>query len=340
MAIRDPFALVLPDTEFDKPFRAYANYVRDLAGLISGLHGFAPTLVEGVYRAAEAEPAIRAVPGRPLNERRSAAVAAALRKAWGTLRRMDAMIEDFEEESNAWLPAMAYQAVYHSVQALAVASRQDVPRTHRHVLNLASKEVQRGLLPFPWSATCVGCPQTGTAAFTGIAKPDTVHVLSTPTPETAEGRLAMLLRTTRAKELDRRFAEDRSRNVAPGARSRRLSRDIKERAAGRLAPTTLIDVSYRLRKKAQYEDADVFVLGAAGPVDAQSFSESLALVSDATVAALDAATGAYTGPAAMADVGERYLARIRSDHHLAVVRRTEAWTQRSGPRSRVPFAVR
>jgi hypothetical protein len=152
--------------------------------------------------------------------------------------------------------------------------------------------------------------------------------------------LAMLLRTTRAKELDRRFAEDRSRNVAPGARTRRLSRDIKERAAGRLAPTTLIDVSYRLRKKAQYEDADVFVLGAAGPVDAQSFSESLALVSDATVAALDAATGAYTGPAAMADVGEHYLARIRSDHHLAVVRRTEAWTQRSGPRSRVPFAVR
>ncbi len=37
-----------PDEEHEKPFRVYSNYLADLAGVIAGRHGLAPTLIEGI----------------------------------------------------------------------------------------------------------------------------------------------------------------------------------------------------------------------------------------------------------------------------------------------------
>ena len=327
-----------PDPEFETTFRAYANYLEELAGLIGGLHGIAPTLAEGVYRAVERNPNIVKVSRRRLGRQEERAVAAALVRAWGNLRRVQGELDDsarYDEESNAWLPAMGYYATYHAIRAVAIASRQQVPRDHRRCLNLISREAQRGLLPLPWGAWCEGCPQTGTHRFGGIQRPDRVHVLSSPDPSSSGDRLAMLLRTTRQKELDRRFAEERSRSVGNGKTRRNLSRRDKERLALRLVPTTIFDVLWRLRKKSHYDDADVFVLGAAGPVDARRFGEAFALVTDTTLAALEALVAAHAGPESVARAAALYYRRVRNDPNAVIQRRAAAWDRRVNAGHRV-----
>ncbi len=171
-----------------------------------------------------------------------------------------------------------------------------VPRDHAAALKLAGKLVERGVLPPPWDAWCSGCPQTGALTFGGLIPSTTpVHVLSSPDPWTSDDRLAMFLRTTRAKELNRRFDQERSRKAAPGRTRRDLSRFEKERIAESMAPTTMFDVLWRMRKKANYDDADTFVLGAAGGLDAHGFGQAFILVADATVASLEALASAYVG---------------------------------------------
>jgi hypothetical protein len=95
----------------------------------------------------------------------------------------------------------------------------------------------------------------------------------------------MFLRTTRQKELERLYASERARRVQPGRARRNLAATDKQAIADRMRPTTVFDLFWRLRKKASYDDADIFVLGAASERDARRFGESLVIVTDATVAA-------------------------------------------------------
>ena len=151
---------------------------------------------------------------------------------------------------------------------------------------------------------------------------DPVHVLSSVDPYTSDDRLAMFLRTTRKKELDRRFAEERRQNIKPGRTWRCLSVQDKERIAKSMAPTTLFDVLWRIRKKTNYEDADTFVLGAGD--DAWRFAQALVIVTDGTVALLEALAAAYVGPRLLADISQAYADRTRSDPMSAIGRRVSS----------------
>ena len=79
-----------------------------------------------------------------------------------------------------------------------------------------------------------------------------------------------------------------------------------------------------MRKKANYEDADTFVLGAAGELDARRLGQALIIVADATVAALEALTSAYVGPTLLANMVDAYAKKNFVAAHL-----------RRGPSSRV-----
>jgi hypothetical protein len=323
------FSLRFPDSDFEKPFRAYSNYFQDLAGTIGGVHGLAGSLADGVHTAVLRLEAVRKIQRRRLNPRASLELEACLRKSWGALRRTLREVEDpsaYDEEANAWLPVQAYYAVYHGILALAVASNQPLPRDHAAALSLVADQVKRERLPYPWSAWCAGCPQTDTATFGGIAPPSRVHVLSRPAPETAEDRLAMFLRTTREKELERLFVIERGKGVRPGATRRHLPQASKEAIAARHRPTTMFDLFWRLRKKANYDDADVFVLGAAGEADAWQLAEALVIVVDASVAALEGLVAAYAGAEAVARSAQRYADKTGCPK---VGRRAEAWLRRA-----------
>lgn len=323
--------LAFPDPEFEKTFRAYANYVEDLAGAIGGRYAFDGPLSEAICRETMKRAAVVKVQRRPLGPEGDAALGIILRKAWGPLRSIQRELEDpdFDEEANAWLPTQAYYALYHGIRAAALASRQErVPNTHRGALNFISKQVQRGLLPFPWSGWCAGCPDAKTTSFGGISPTRSVHVLSRSAPETTEDRFAMLLRTTRQKELRR----ERYPSARKELGKRRLTGADKILVARKLEATTLFDVIWRIRKKSNYEDGDVFVLGAAGPVDARAFAQSLALVADASLAALECLCALYAGPASVARAAESYKRRLRRDPEGVIAGRVASWDTRAGAR--------
>jgi hypothetical protein len=134
-----------------------------------------------------------------------------------------------------------------------------------------------------------------------------------------------LLATTRKKELDRRFAERRSRKPAPGRQSRNLSTAEKERLAGNLQETTLFDFFFRTRKKVHYDEPDAFVLGAAGVKDARRFAESLAIVTDGTLAVLECLVAAYVGSGRVASAALNYADQKDADPESLLGRRASVW---------------
>jgi hypothetical protein len=330
-----------PHPAFAQPFRAYANYLEVIAGRIEASYGRGAALLDGVHSAVLAHPPVHRVQRRPPPAEAGEAARefeAGLRKGWGFLRRVQREVADeafFDEEVNALLPYSTWYAVHHVGRAFAAASRQTVPRDHVALLHaLGRTVVRRGLLPLPWAAWCEGCPQTGTAAFGGLGAVGTIHVLSRPTPDTFEDRLGLVLRTTRERGLNRSFDGLRQRQVAPGRTRRNLTRAEKDRHAQSFAPTTLFDFLYRLRLAASYGEADVFVLGSDDETDARRLAVSLAVICDATVAALEALIAAYIGPERLAEGAERYSERTNSS---LVRHRAEAWRRRA---SGVPVLAR
>lgn len=316
-----------PDPEYAEPFRAYLNYLEDLADRIISLYGSVEGLALGVHNGVEKHLQTRHIQRQPLAGPSLAAIEGAFRRSWATLRCLDLQVRDpnsFPEESNIWIPVQVYYAVYHAVLGFAASSGQYIPRDHTTALKLMSKEVKRGTLSSPWSAWCIGNPHTRDLQFGGLAlSGDPVHVLSSPDKLTSDDRLAMLLRTTRQKELNRRFDEERKKKVKPGRKWRNLSTAEKEDIAKRMTPTTLFDVLWRIRKKASYEDADTFVLGAGD--DAWRLARALVTVTDGTVAAIEALVAAYVGPRQLADISQTYADRTQSDQMSAIDRRAASW---------------
>ena len=323
-----------PDSEYAEPYRAYVNYFEDLAGVVGGLYGVGESLVVGVHSGIAQHLGVGRVrvQRRNLDITQRRLVETSFRKSWSMLRRLDRELEDeefYDEEANAWIPEQAYYAIFHGVLGFAAASGQTQPQAHAGVLKLVGKEVTRGALPRPWDAWCSGCPQTHTVKFGDVTpRGGSVHPLSSPHPATSEDRIAMFLRTTRSKEMDRRFKEERKRNVNPGRSRRNLSKLDKEKIAGKMAPTTLFDVFWRIRKKVHYEDADTFVLGTGGQADARSFGQALITVTDATVAALEGLTAAYVGPDLLSDISSAYQLRTSSRSGSVVSLRAESWQLR------------
>jgi hypothetical protein len=192
---------------------------------------------------------------------------------------------------------------------------------------MLAKEVARGLFPYPWNATCDGCPQLGTHAFDGIVEDRPVLSWARPDPGTSQGRYAMFLRTTRQKELERRFALERRRRVRPGRTRAVLPRAEKQRIAETVVPTTLFDALWRMRVRAA-EGVFVVATEAAG----RSFGDAMVIVADATCAALEGVMGAYVGPALLAEVAESHVRKTGDEH---VAHRAEAWRRPvAGPAER------
>lgn len=315
------------DPEFEKSFRVYANYLQDVAGVIGGRYGLEESLVSGVQVAMRAHPALRGVSKRTLDPRAASQLDRTLQKAWSMAGRVGREVEssDYDEEANAWLPEQAYYAVHHGMRAVVMAATGAAPKEHRKILNVISREVVDGRLIFPWSAYCEGSPQTGTERFTGVAGTGAIEVLSSPDSETSEERIAKLLKTTRKKELDRRFEDLRRKKPEPGRGRRNVSAQQKRKIGDKMQPTTLFDFFYRTRKKVHYDEPDVFVLGAAGPQDARRFAESLAIVTDGTLAVLECLVATYVGSGRLATAALNYADRKDAGPDTLLGRRAAAW---------------
>jgi hypothetical protein len=217
-------------------------------------------------------------------------------------------LEEFITEFNATIPITAYYAAFHAVLATVAATSHRGNRSHRTTLNDASTLVGRELLPWPWSAACDGCPQLGEAVFKGFPHAiDGVHPFKSLSDSDLAHRLGALLKSTRDKELDVRFDGERKKLLKLNRKN--LKREEKRKMADGLAATTIFDVLWRIRKKANYEGADVFVLGAPDADEARRFGESLITIVDATIMALETVVDRVVGDNLVATWLEAYNKR-------------------------------
>jgi hypothetical protein len=228
---------------------------------------------------------------RTLNPDDTKLAAAHLTTAWTKLSHTVAAAapETYSRQANAVLPLLARDAAVAVARALAVASDGTDPGHDEALGYLGERVEDEELFPYPWSAYCKGCPQLGGAMWGGSAMPgDFVSVFAVPDPADSDARLAMLLRTTRARQLERRFAVERQTDVRPGRIRRNLARDHKELLAEQLPPTTVFDVFERIAERAERDDGEAFVEAPFDAAEARRLAAALTIVTDATAAAVEA----------------------------------------------------
>ena len=183
--------------------------------------------------------------------------------------------------ANAWAPVHAYYAVYGSVRALQAARGLELS-DHTSALNAISSEMCKGasVAPFPWRVGCIGCPHVDDPIQfsdlpTGAAHQKDVQLLGNADPELAWPRLLKALETTREETLRRRYQQW----CRQKGRKNTFSQE-KVSIAGKVPPTTLFDIFWRLRVRANYRDAASFVMVTVGTDWHREFLESLTTLAE------------------------------------------------------------
>jgi hypothetical protein len=290
-------------------FLAYLHYLEDIAGVIGGRYGDG---VAGVYQTMQLHPPVLALAQVAPEPAALAALQLELAGAWDALAIVDNAVAPavYDPQANAVVPSAGVRAVVAAARALAVALGTDRPDNDAEALGLLGDLAEEELLPYPWSAFCSGCPQTGSYHWGDSVLPgETVSVFQRPSAETSDARLAMLLRTTRQRALEEQFAVHRQTDVRPGRTRRNLSADHKEDIARSTPPTTVFDVLERVRRRADADDGAAFVEGAFDDEEARSFAVALAAVADGSVAVVEAVIAAVVGWDVFTDLVSSYVRR-------------------------------
>lgn len=276
-------------------FLAYLHYLTDVAGVVAGRYGSG---IDGVFQTLRLHPPVRALSPAVPDASTLTVVSAELTAAWDALAIIDNAIDPdvYDRQSNAVVPAAAVRAVAAAARGLAAVRGDEFGNGDDEALGYLGDLAADELLPYPWSAFCVGCPQVGSAHWGGsVLAGDPVSIFQRPSAQTSDARLAMLLRTTRQRILERVFAVERQSDVKPGRSRRNLSAAAKEAIAAAVAPTTVFDVVDRVHRRAESDDGFAFVEGAYDDEEARQFGEALAIVADASVAAIEGVIATLIG---------------------------------------------
>lgn len=318
-------------------FRTHANYLRAFATLA----GFTLMVSPRRARARLAELAL-GFPVPDVKPGEAALVFDCLRRAWGTelllnVGRRYATEEELMGLANSWGVVQAYYAAYGAVQALIVAEGRNRPASHPATQKqVATLWCHRGAALPLWSFS-VGSPSDSQANADGCVNgPDrlldpSVHAWSASTPTTCWDLVAMALRSTRQHAVDEQLKRRRREKVAQ--RRKEWNSKQQERTAGGKAPLlepvwpqkatltatekkeiseavrphTMLDYLYRLRIKANYEDARMFTDGPEQPGESAAVARDLVALTSATLLVHEVRTAKLIGKAAMMKEVERWL---------------------------------
>ncbi len=216
-----------------------------------------------------------------------------LRNAWFTEIQLHLSREDaeFMRYSNHWAPVQAYYAVFLELSALFVASKANIRQSHAAILHMIGSFARdRNIFVRPWSL-CVEGYSKNWKYLNFPHQPAQISPLSSPHGVAPLDFIAMLLRTTRERQLERKRAEWLQHH----SNRKRLSPGQRQKWGEGLAPTTLFDALYRLRIRSNYEDADAFLMGTEDLYDAEEFAKSLKQVVFNTLLSLELLILRYIG---------------------------------------------
>jgi hypothetical protein len=331
-------------SELSASFLAHANYLR----AFTHLAGFSPLRRRPVAMQEIAQKlrtqlattpdvaAGSAAPQRPV-------VIACLNRAWGTellmtMTRRYASEEELIRVGNSWSAVQAYYASYSATQALLVALGQRRPTSHEVTQKRAvDLWITRSLDVPPWtfgrgSPTATATDPQGYRHGPGRSLNETMHQWSTCDAHTCWDIAALALRHTRGRALDDALAHRRQRKLAEKKRTFRTSQEIRrlhgkrplteptwparttltrvERAEEeeRLRIFTTLDYMYRLRIKANYEDARMFTEGPSASPQSAAVARDLIDLTAATLLIHELRISAFLGRKWFVGEVDRWLA--------------------------------
>src|SRR5690625_3652312 len=312
--------LFFPQEGARKSFLTFHHYIRNVAQFLETEYGQEPSeRYRNVYDATSQLTA-------SVNRRMRAEMSTVRRYLKEGLTNLvclqrGAGADDFFEEKNAWTPVQGWYAVHSLMCALAPYLSPGESVDHdRSCRNARQMICDRGLLPYPWSATMEGGFEGGKRVDKPRSfrrNPNPVNNLSTPTITGFEDSYALFLATTLEKRADRVMDAIR-RKPEKGRARRNISTPRKNEIYRRAGPVTLFDALYRLRIRANYGNLDTFVEGCESASEAQAFAKALHVVTDATVAALESVLVAYAGTGALESTLTALQRRMGNESTIAI----------------------
>ena len=298
--------VAMSNEDLESRFRTHVHYIEGFAwlaglGLLQTQDKALPALKARVDASG-----ILADKGKPtdINEIRTR-----LRNAWGTelLLAMSShwdVDDEFVRLTNTWGVVQTYYVGYHVTQALILARGDERPSSHPKTQSMFSSlwTARRVNLP-PWT---LGYSSSGaTNVPSGVSVNPEIHGWSRCNDETSWSLAAKALRTSRndkieevcrtkraEKQRERRKAwsdEERAR-IAEGKRPRkpgpitlpRLTVAEKLACERNVRAYTLLDYLYRLRIRANYEDAALFTDGPTEDVQSMQLHRHLRYLAAST----------------------------------------------------------
>lgn len=269
-------------------------------------------------------------------------LAACLNRAWGTEMilamniRFDAD-DDFVRIANSWGCVQTYYVGYSATQALVVASGHPRPASHpktqEQAIALWTKR-QHGVAPFSFAATSGSGSSLGKDPSAYLHGPGrdvdlAVHPWSGSTSNCWD-TAAIALRTTRHEAVDKSFqkarqekvkqkrkdwnaaeatriANGRAKRESPVFKTAQLSKSEKLTSENSVRPYGYLDYLYRLRIKANYEQAEMFTEGPDDANVSKLVAMSMVRIATATMIAHETRIAQILGKNAMIDLATRWV---------------------------------
>jgi len=330
--------VVSPSVDLTASFRSHENYLRAF-GSLAGFQ-FMPGKGHQVLEKI-AKDVIAAFP-RSGGPRQFSAdeLAACLNRAWGTELLLAMSVRFIGEDemmriSNSWGCVQLYYVGYSSVQALVVASGQPRPASHPKTQDQAIAfwaNRQSGVAPFSFAAKPGSVSDRDPRAYAhGPGRDIDVNVHSwTACDSTNCWDIAGLaLRTTRQDAVEKQLAEARTRKIKQkrkdwqDAEAARLAKGKPPRTmpvykTAQLSPTEKdaceqgvraygwLDYLYRLRIKANYEEARMFTEGPDDEHTSALVARNMIRLASAVMVAHEARIAQVIGKNALLDMAKEW----------------------------------
>ena len=210
---------------------------------------------------------------------------------------------------NLWMPVKAYYAINAMGRAFLFTTRNNVPTDHKAFLSQFSNSIVR-YLPFPFNSLCLGGPEHFQFPSLSISAEDVTRFNQLRSPHNASSQesLGKTLITTRRRGLTKLYNDARKQNIDKerGRTRRNILRPEKEKIAARLHGTSIADLIYRMRIRANYHDSEMYLAAFDSTEDAVASYESLTFLTKTLVISLSTILSRKIGKQAMEFLDNRF----------------------------------
>lgn len=253
-----------------------------------------------------------------------------LRNAWYTEFQMNqlSLSSEFAGFSLHWAQVYTYYSCYLQIRAYLISQKQEVNPKHRTTLRHFSQELdkRRDIFPSPWNLLCEKNPDDN-IFINKKTKFSNNHQLSNKAKDNPIDNFSKFLKTTRKKELERRCAEWKKEKD-----KKRIPPAEKKTIIENMPPTSIYDCLYRLRIRANYENADTFIFSTIPDKDAETFHKSLQNIVWINSLILETISAKYLSYKNYVQIIEKYKEtmneKIMEKDNLAPLHRFELFKER------------